>query len=294
MPRTSSSMTLQDLGRLAKQSPFIGCSVGFHAVAVVGIWASPAYWPFWVGGVLANHLILSTVGLVPQGDLLGPNATRLPTESAKRNEVAITIDDGPDPDVTPEVLRILAEHDAKATFFCIGERVRAFPDIVRQISRAGHDVENHSRTHSRAFSLFGIRRIRAEICGCQNDVFSVVGRMPIFFRAPAGLRNPLLQPVLSAFGLRLVSWTRRGLDTIEASPEVVLRRLTRDLAAGDILVLHDGAAARTPAGGAVILEVLPDLLLQLHRAGLRTVTLDEAFRRESDGEVILRQPGRPE
>ena len=294
MPHASSSMTPRGLSRLSKQSPFIGCSVGFHAVAAVGICASPVEWPLWICGIVANHLVLSTVGLVPKGRLLGPNITRLPTDSAKRGEVAITIDDGPDPDVTPNVLRILAEHGAKATFFCIGERVRAFPEVVREISRAGHAVENHSRTHSRAFSLFGISRIRAEVLGCQDDVVSVVGRVPNFFRAPAGLRNPLLQPVLSVFGLRLVSWTRRGFDTVEASPGVVQGRLLRGLAAGDILLLHDGSAARTPSGRAVILEVLPDLLRELRRAGLRTVTLDEAFDAACDGELGMQQPGCPE
>ena len=279
------------LSRLVKQSPFIGCSVGFHAMAAVGICASPVEWPLWLGGIAANHLVLSTVGLVPKGRLLGPNITRLPTDSVKRSEVAITIDDGPDPDVTPEVLRILAENGAKATFFCIGERVRAFPDLVRQISREGHTVENHSRTHSRAFSLFGLGRIRTEVLGCQDDVVSVVGRVPIFFRAPAGLRNPLLQPVLSVVGLRLVSWTRRGFDTVEASPGVVLGRLLRGLAAGDILLLHDGSAARTQSRRAVILEVLPDCLRELRRAGLRTVTLDEAFRAASDGELVMRHAG---
>ena len=69
-----------------------------------------------------------------------------------------------------------------------------------------------------------------------------------FFRAPAGFRSPLLDPVLAGLGLRYVSWTRRGFDTVDGNAAAVLRRLTRRLTAVDVLLLHDGARARTPEG----------------------------------------------
>jgi len=88
-----------------------------------------------------------------------------------------------------------------------------------------------------------------------------------------------LEPVLERFGLRLASWTRRGFDTVERSAEAVLERLTRDMRAGDILLLHDGSAALTVAGRPVILEVLPPLLARLSMAGLTSVTLRSALER---------------
>jgi peptidoglycan-N-acetylglucosamine deacetylase len=237
----------------------------------------PGAWPLWLAGFVANHMILSTVGLVPRGTLLGPNLSLLPPSSVARNEVAITIDDGPEPDVTPELLRILAKHGASATFFCIGDRVRAFPELARRIAQSGHAVENHTRSHPYAFSLYGPRRLNREVAGCQADIASVVGDVPSFFRAPAGLRNPLLQPVLSGCGVRLVSWTRRAFDTVESDPGVVRRRLLRNLKAGDILLLHDGHAARSNDGRAVILDVLSDVLESIREAGLKPVTLRDAF-----------------
>lgn len=105
----------------------------------------------------------------------------------------------------------------------------------------------------------------------------MTGQRPTCFRAPAGLRNPFLAPVLHRLGLSLVSWTRRGFDTRESDPATVLARLTHGLRAGDILLLHDGHAARTTAGRAVLLEVLPPLLSRLRAEGLRTVTLPEAL-----------------
>ncbi|MDB5731644.1 MAG: polysaccharide deacetylase family protein, partial [Variovorax sp.] len=117
-----------------------------------------------------------------------------------------------------------------------------------------------------------------EIARAQAIVTEVTGWRPTCFRAPAGLRNPFLDAVLRRLDLSLVSWTRRGFDTRERDAAKVLARLARQLAAGDILLLHDGNAARTLDGRPVVLEVLPPLLRQLRDAGLRSVTLPEALR----------------
>jgi peptidoglycan/xylan/chitin deacetylase (PgdA/CDA1 family) len=92
-----------------------------------------------------------------------------------------------------------------------------------------------------------------------------------------GFRNPLLDPVLHETGLSLVSWTRRGYDTNRGNPDLVTMLLARGLAAGDILLLHDSHSAKTPAGGPVVLEVLPRLLDRIARQGLRPVTLSQAI-----------------
>ena len=118
-----------------------------------------------------------------------------------------------------------------------------------------------------------------EIARAQARLADVAGDAPRFFRAPAGLRNPFLAPVLDRLGLRLVSWTRRGFDTVRREPAGVLARLGDGLAAGDILLLHDGNAARTRGGRPVVLEVLPALLERMRAARLRPVTLADALPR---------------
>jgi peptidoglycan/xylan/chitin deacetylase (PgdA/CDA1 family) len=257
-------------------SPFLKGAFAMHVIGVVLVLWDSATWPLVVAVLVAVHVALSTVGLDPRGALLGPNLTRLPPAAAARGEVAITIDDGPDPEVTPRVLALLAERGVRATFFCIGERVEACPGLVREMRRQGHAIENHTAHHRYHFSTFGPWRLAAEVEGAQRSIERVTGQRPTFFRAPAGLRNPLLQPVLSRVGVRLASWTRRGFDTVAGDPALVLARLCRDLAAGDILLLHDGHAARGPSGEPVILEVLPALLDRIAAAGLRPVTLPEA------------------
>src|SRR5580658_1832065 len=123
----------------------------------------------------------------------------------------------------------------------------------------------------------GAHGLSLEIGRTQQAIHAATGQTALFFRAPAGLRNPFLEPVLARANLRLVSWTRRGFDTVTADPERVLARLTRRLAGGDILLLHDGHAARTPQGTAVILAVLPRLLAGLRAAQLNPVTLRDTL-----------------
>jgi peptidoglycan/xylan/chitin deacetylase (PgdA/CDA1 family) len=248
----------------------------FLAVIVIGVSATVAYpqgWFWAVGIIVFYHMALTVAGLLPRSKLLGPNWVRLPASAALNGQICITIDDGPDPLVTPQVLDILDRHGAQATFFCIGQQAQSYPDLCREIVQRGHAVENHTQHHPHLFSLFGPRAIYREIQSAQKTLGGITGRQPIFFRPPAGLRNLLLDPILAYCGLRLVSWTRRGYDTREGDPQVVLRRLTRGLRGGDILLLHDGHAAVTTAGTPVILDVLPYLLERIAVSKLRAVTL---------------------
>ncbi len=257
--------------------PFVRASIGLHALAIAAVVVRPETAAAALGAVVLNHLALTAAGLWPRSKLLGPNLTHLPVEASQRGEIALTIDDGPDPRVTPAVLDLLDLHAHRATFFCIADRVNAHPALARDIVERGHAIENHSASHHHNFSLLGPRGFAAEIGRAQDIVASVTGRRPLFFRAPAGLRNPFLDPVLHRLGLRLVSWTRRGFDTRERDPGKVLARLTRGLAAGDILLLHDGHAAQSSSGQAVVLAVLPRLLELCSAAGLKGVTLPEAM-----------------
>lgn len=220
--------------------------------------------------------MLMAAGLWPRSTCLGANLVRLPNAAVQRAEVAITIDDGPDPEVTPQVLAILAQHGVRATFFCIGERAAAHPELCLSILAGGHRIENHGAHHPTLLSLSGPTGWRREILEGQHILQCLTGQPPRFYRAVAGLRNPFLDPVLHASGLQLASWTRRGFDTRERDPEKVLQRLTHPLAAGDILLLHDGNAARTPAGEALIVSVLPRLLESIRARGLTPVTLAHA------------------
>jgi peptidoglycan/xylan/chitin deacetylase (PgdA/CDA1 family) len=260
-----------------RPTPTVTVCLLLHAVALVGAVLQPAQWPLWLALLALAQVILTGCGLLPRCTLLGPNLNRLPATAAQRREVALTIDDGPDPEVTPQVLEQLAAAGARATFFCIGWRARQHPELLRAIVAAGHQVENHGDGHSNAFAMYGPRRIEADIRAGNATLATLAGHPPRFFRPTAGLRNPFLEPVLHRLGMRLASWTRRAYDTRCGNADTVYHRLTDGLDAGDILLLHDGHAARTTDGQPVILAVLPRLLATLNERQLKPVTLDAAL-----------------
>ena len=265
----------------------IRASLALHAGAIGAVIIRPHWWPWALSAVVADHLLLTASGLWPRSHLLGPNWTHLPplagvpAPGAPRAAVAITIDDGPDPEVTSRVLDLLDEHEARATFFCIGERVDRHPALARAIVARQHEIGKHTYRHVMHFSLLGPRGLAQEVGRAQEAIGTATGEVARFFRAPAGLRNPFLEPVLRRANLQLVSWTRRGFDTVSGSAGRVLDSLTRDLQGGDILLLHDGHAARTSSGSPVILEVLPRLLQALAAAQLASITLRAALARSS-------------
>lgn len=256
--------------------PFITASVGLHAAALGVAALVPGGWPWGLSAIALNQAAITAAGLWPRSQWLGPNVTQLPPEAIARRAVALTIDDGPDAEVTPRVLDVLDREQARATFFCIAERAAAQPALVRAIVARGHSVQNHSHHHRHHFALLGPAGMQREIESAQALLADLTGVAPHCFRAPAGLRNPFLDPALHRLQLNLVSWTRRGFDTRTADPARVLQRLTHQLAAGDILLLHDGHAQRTADGTPVLLQVLPALLARCRDAGLRPETLREA------------------
>ncbi len=248
-----------------------------HVLALIFLVAEPDQWRWALGAVLANHLLLMLAGLWPRSHWLGPNWTRLPAAAVSRHEIALTIDDGPDPVVTPQVLDLLDRYEVRATFFCIGEKAARYPDLCRDIVRRGHAVENHSQHHRHYFAMMNRSGFMRELQAAQATLTAITGQPPLFFRAPAGLRNPFLDPVLNKLDLRLASWSVRGFDTRVNDAARINQKLLYDLRPGAILLLHDGNAARTPAGTPVILDVLPTVLTAANTAGLRFVTLRAAL-----------------
>jgi peptidoglycan/xylan/chitin deacetylase (PgdA/CDA1 family) len=246
-------------------SPFLRASVALHAAAIPTLAVAPHKWPWVAGALIVDHYVTIAGGLIPRSNLLGPNLRRSATAAA-RGAVVLTFDDGPDPNVTPQVLRLLDARGVKATFFCIGERAARHRALASEIAACGHRLENHSYSHNNGFFFHLPARLDDEIRRCQDELLRASSRAPAFFRAPAGIRSPLLQGALSRAGLRLASWTRRGFDTVSADPAAITSRLTRNLAAGDVVLLHDG-------GTAVGLAALPLVLDAIEAADLRVMPL---------------------
>ncbi len=260
-----------------KPTLLIRASLFLHAAIAIFLVIQPLHWRIALMIFVANHALLTLTGLLPRSHWLGPNWTRLPRASSDRHEIALTIDDGPDPVVTPKVLDILDHYSVKATFFCIGEKAASHPELCREIVSRGHAVENHSQHHRHHFSLLGYAGLMRELEKAQSTLTKVTGQNPLFFRAPAGLRNPFLDPVLAKLNLRLASWSVRAYDTRNGDAERIAQKLLRGLKEGAILLLHDGNSARTQDGKPVILEALPVILSKARESGFNFVTLRAAL-----------------
>jgi peptidoglycan-N-acetylglucosamine deacetylase len=186
--------------------------------------------------------------------------------------VALTFDDGPSPEHTPLVLDALDRAGIKATFFVIGRKAEAHPEIVREIVARGHLVGSHGYAHPRLFSLLPMAAVRADIERSLAALEKITGSRPTLFRPPIGHTNPRIAKVVRDLDLTVVGWSVRALDGLGSSlPSRVARRVVRGLEDGAIVLLHDAAERddHTPAS----LEALPRIIDGMHARNLVGVTV---------------------
>jgi peptidoglycan-N-acetylglucosamine deacetylase len=198
--------------------------------------------------------------------------------------LALTFDDGPNPVDTPKLLDLLREKNVKATFFVVGKRADQYPEIVRRAWAEGHLIANHTWSHYHLFCFLTPSRLRAEIERGAESVRRICGFRPHFFRSPVGMRHPLLRPYLIDAGLEYVSWSIRTRDTLTRNSGVLARRILRQAATGDIILLHD----HLPGGAQVMLEALPGVIDELRKRGFQFVL---AGPREDAGAGALEPAG---
>ncbi|MBH1657115.1 polysaccharide deacetylase family protein [Stenotrophomonas maltophilia] len=207
-------------------------------LAVILVWTL-AGWQWGLPLMVASHALFMVPVFLPNSRFYAPVLSRLPEAG---NTVWLTIDDGPGPE-TRAVLDLLDRHQARATFFLVGERALAQPELVQEILRRGHDLGNHSHSHPQAcFWRLGPAAMRAEIEGCQHALQAVSGQPVRWYRSVVGMTNPFVAPVLQRLGLVRVGWSARGYDGVGCTPDGVLARLLPDLCPGAIVLLHEGAA----------------------------------------------------
>ena len=184
------------------------------------------------------------------------------------NAVALSFDDGPVKN-TLEILDILDRYNAKAAFFCIGKNIEKHPDIFKEIIKRGHIVGNHTFSHTRKMGFLKSKTIYNEILRCDEIAERTGGVKMNLFRPPFGIINPKTQKALKQSGHQVIGWNVRPYDAITRSPEKILRRITKDLKKGDLILLHDNMPKTS-----VILE---QLLVILEQRNISTVRPDKLF-----------------
>jgi peptidoglycan/xylan/chitin deacetylase (PgdA/CDA1 family) len=247
----------------------------FHIVAALAIiYGAVALWNHnYVLLAAAAIALLFMMGLgvaIPKLKLFGPFVC---AGDASRQGVALTFDDGPDPRSTPRLLEILRAANVKAAFFCIGKNVAAHPELAAQIVREGHLLGNHTYNHSNFTNFFPASRLRAELEQTQAVIKKNAGVVPVFYRPPVGLSNPVTFRVAHGLDMDVIGWTIRSLDTVIADSKKVVARITRQLEPGAIILLHDG---NIPVDR--VEATVKTLLDTLHTLGYEVIRLDEILK----------------
>jgi peptidoglycan/xylan/chitin deacetylase (PgdA/CDA1 family) len=240
------------------------------AAAAISLYPAYGLEPLaWLAGA---SFLIHTWGVVnPRSSLYLPVHWRLPRGCPG---LALTFDDGPDPETTPRILDCLAEHRQQATFFLIGEHVRRHGALVRRMVAEGHAVGLHSFSHSRLVNLWPPWLVQRDLEQCGRAISDACGApAPRLYRPVVGLKNPVIGFVAGRLQLCAVTWSCRALDTGASDPESVLARLRRGLMARAILVMHDGCEPRRMHDRTVAVTVLRRLLPELRARGLSSGAL---------------------
>lgn len=196
--------------------------------------------------------------------------------SRDRKRVALSFDDGPDPELTPLVLDALKRHRTRATFFVIGRHAEAHPGLVRRMLDDGHEIANHSYGHSRFLNLRFRKAMRADIM----RGFAVLERLcptasPTLYRPPMGLKNPTLARLQQQLRLRVVAWSLHAGDTRGRGPEAIASRVLGRIRGGDIALFHDGHDLPGRHRTTAVADALERILPELGERGLEPVTVSE-------------------
>jgi peptidoglycan/xylan/chitin deacetylase (PgdA/CDA1 family) len=194
---------------------------------------------------------------------------------AELSSVALTFDDGPTAGATDRVLDTLAEMKAPAVFFVIGLNAERNPDLIRRMDREGHIVANHSWDHSH-YGFCGGRRYWDEQIRRTNKVIEdILGRRPVLFRPPLGIRTGFITAAARRAGQHLITWSHRGMDGVPTTPERICQRLGPTANAGDILILHDGVEPRIKRDKSATVAAVRPVIETLRSRGLELMRLDK-------------------
>jgi len=211
-----------------------------YALLLLTGWAlalAPAWLPYLLAAYGGFFVIYFWCMLSPSSSAFGPVISQLP--GVGKQVVYLTFDDGPHAVVTPAVLRLLRQKQVPATFFVVGEKARALPEVVAQIHREGHVLANHTDSHHHLLTLTPLSVIQREIERCSGTIAELTGKQPDCFRPCAGIKDRYIAAAARRAGLLLVNWNKRSLDTVCRSPRAMIRRMCAKPANGDILLFHD-------------------------------------------------------
>lgn len=189
----------------------------------------------------------------------------------KIKEVALTFDDGPT-EFTLKFLDLLKENNIKATFFCIGQQIQQYPETFQRIIAEGHSIGNHTYSHSTNTGFLSTSKMIEEIENCDEVIFKIGNIKTYLYRPPFGVTNPNIAKAIKKTNKKSIGWNVRSLDTVIQDEKKILKKVTKNLKKGSIILLHDTSEKTY--------NVLVELLLFLEREKYSTFTIDSIIKSE--------------
>lgn len=227
-------------------------------------------------------------GLFPSHSVLGATKGRFFFErtghvfweiNTREKIVALTFDDGPDPEYTPQILDVLKKYHAKATFFVIGAHAKEHPQIIKRQIRDGHEVANHTFNHDYDLHI-SKRRLRSELLKTSKTIYKISGTRPVLFRPVGGYYNELIinTALENNFNTIMWSWHQDTKDWSRPGVDKIVHNVISDTKPGDIILMHDAGGNRSQT-----VKALDEILETLTNAGYECVTVSEMlFRLKSN------------
>jgi polysaccharide deacetylase family sporulation protein PdaB len=238
----------------------------------------------WMSFVAGIVIIAAIFYLVGSPKIVGAAATtrQLPIYSVERDQkvVSLTFDAAWGNEDTQDLIDILGKYDVKATFFLVGMWVDKYPESVKALSDAGHEIMNHSATHAH-MSRLSREEIIADIDTCSAKIEAITGVRPTLFRPPYGEYDDKVISAVRSMGMEPIQWDVDSLDWKDLSAAEITKRVLSRIRPGSIVLFHN-AALHTP-------EALPEIIESLIRDGYTIVPVSELL---LEGEYSIDHTGR--
>ncbi|SFF57138.1 polysaccharide deacetylase family sporulation protein PdaB [Halobacillus alkaliphilus] len=200
--------------------------------------------------------------------------------------IALTFDDGPDQQYTPEILDILNEHKVKATFFLMGSRVVKHPDVTKRIVNEGHAIGNHTYWHPNLAEA-DIHQMEWEINHTNNQIYQATGKTTQWFRAPYGALNQQQVLSLGFLGYKGIGWSIDTEDWKGPGKKAITRQVINNVHPGAIILMHNAGHWTQDLSGTA--ESLDELIPLLKRNGYQFVTIPQMWQLNHHGQISSKQ-----
>lgn len=234
-------------------------------IAVVLLHITLAISLLWLALVVLAYLIIVVYGVSNvRANFFIKSHNRL----SNTKQIALTFDDGPVAN-TNAILDILNEQGVRATFFCIGNHVKASPEIISRIDKEGHLIGNHSYYHTASFDWQSSKSMLNELDQTNKVISKLIDKTPKLFRPPYGVTNPNLAKAIRHSGLISIGWSVRSFDTVIKDEDKLIERILERIKGGDIILLHDTMS--------ITHKILTNLIVKAREKGVTFVSLDEAL-----------------